>query len=715
MRLNALILTAGILLLVGCSGIGTDPTTPNTGLSPRQLLGAWTLNFDLDAGTINVSSYSVANSGTNKSDYIPLPVFQFVSYDAETGVVEFNVSIRNTLSYNCYDSRLIVYGNDGQELVNSDGMTGFFDIPGGPEINKFLAVGKTDSTRSFSGSADHSETVRVCINEDIPTLITAFEACLDGHCVEPYSIGYVNQDVFVAGVDSEMLLWVDVLDWQNDIGSVWLECSELCSEIMANFVRTGPQTFSITLDNLGGLAPGVYEGRIGAISNGATIFREFSVTISAEEPTCGLLRNSPGAYNGYTLFQADPSPDIYLIDINGNMVHKWETDKTASGAIYLLENGNVLATCLEKILPPRARTGFVREYDWDGNIVWEYHLPENIYHQHHDIERLPNGNTMIVVWEKKTMEESIEAGRNPDDVTEDGIWPTCILEVNHAGEIVWSWHAWDHLSSETGGVANGEPVSSDITDPGKIDINQILRPQKDWLHTNSVDYNPELDQIIISAHHISEVLVVDHSTADYDDPQAGIDAAAGPAGDILYRWGNPRIYGAGTAEDQQLYKQHDAQWIEPGCPGAGNILIFNNGNDRQPFGYSSIEEIVPPVDAFGNYTMPSPGEAFAPDATVWTYSYDPPEDFFSDHISGMTRMPNGNTLICSGADGWLFEVDPSGTVLWEYINPVGVDGPVEQGTEVIERNSVFRCYRYPADFPAFEGRDLSPKGPIELY
>jgi hypothetical protein len=162
----------------------------------------------------------------------------------------------------------------------------------------------------------------------------------------------------------------------------------------------------------------------------------------------------------------------------------------------------------------------------------------------------------------------------------------------------------------------------------------------------------------------------------------------------LYRWGNPEAYHAGGPEDQTLFSQHDAQWIEQGLPGEGNILIFNNGNGRPGGEYSSIEEIVPPVDEQGFYHK-IPFEAYEPYESLWTYHKENPYDFFSHHISGCQRLPNGNTLICDGANGFFFEVTLDKEVVWEYMNSY----PSQLN------NKVFKIHRYPMDYPGLRFLD----------
>ncbi|MCD6216498.1 aryl-sulfate sulfotransferase [bacterium] len=507
-------------------------------------------------------------------------------------------------------------------------------------------------------------------------------------------------------------IWIDVLDWQNDVGSVYLYCPAITAEPLVPFTQVDNTLFQLELVNNTAAAAGEYPGVIIAYSSGVPLFDFVTIKVSVEQNTIGMIQNLPGSFEGYTLFSPGKNPGAYLIDMDGNLVHSWESDYIVGSSCYLLENGNLLYSC--RGTGPGPIGGRIEEIDWDGNLIWEYDFPAGEYRFHHDIERLPNGNTLFVAFEFMEAQETLDAGRDPALLPTRDFRPDSVIEIkpygSNSGNIVWEWHTWDHMSSVLGGTANGQPVSTDITDPGKLNINFPENDSDDWLHINAVDYNPEYDQIILSSRHLSEVLIIDHSTADYLHPQSGIDAARGPAGDILYRWGNPQAYGAGDESDQKYFGPHDAQWIEPGLNGEGNILVFNNGRFRGS-DYSSIDEIVPPVDEFGNYEL-IPGESFGPAEQSWIYTTEIPEDFFSGALSGTQRLPNGNTLICEGNTGRFFEITPDEEIVWEYINPITADGPQKQGT--IVKSKVFRCYRYSADYPALAGRDLTPGDPIEL-
>jgi hypothetical protein len=242
---------------------------------------------------------------------------------------------------------------------------------------------------------------------------------------------------------------------------------------------------------------------------------------------------------------------------------------------------------------------------------------------------------------------------------------------------------------------------------------QVSRINPDWTHINSVAYNAKLDQIILSVHAFNEIWIIDHSTMTAE--AAGhTGGRGGKGGDLLYRWGNPRAYRAGSESDQRLFAQHDAHWIPPGVPGEGNLLVFNNGSHRPDGDYSSVEEIVLPAD--GQY-FHSPGAPYGPKKPLWMYAALERTEFFSMLISGAQRLPNGNTLICSGLSGTIFEVTPSKEIVWKYTNPLA-SGPPPRGPEAPDGFTpgvlpVFRAHRYAPDYPGLLGKDLTPGRTIE--
>jgi hypothetical protein len=430
-----------------------------------------------------------------------------------------------------------------------------------------------------------------------------------------------------------------------------------------------------------------------------------SSSAHAQQQTVGLVQNDAAASEGYTLFNRANYGDAYLIDNDGFLVHSWPVDGAL--VVYLLDNGNLLRG-------PRQ----LYEYDWDGALVWEYYYGTS----HHDIEPLPNGNVLLITKETIQYQDAIAAGRDPA-LLDGNLRPLHIIEVQKSGPtsgtIVWEWRAWDHLIQD---YDPGKPNYGIVADhPELIDLNFAANGSPDWFHANGIDYNPELDQIVVSNRNIHELWVIDHSTT-ISEAASHTGGNAGMGGDLLYRWGNPQAYDSGAPGDRQLFYQHDANWVEQGHPGAGDILLFNNGSTRPEGAYSSVDEIAPPLDGY-NYTIDGgPGTAYGPSAPLWIWTADPPESFGSSFYSGAQRLPNGNTLITSGANGVFLEVTFVGEIVWNYISPAGSAGPLTQGVAVPAApdipgydNKVFKCRRYAPDHPGLAGRELTPIAAIELY
>ncbi len=481
-----------------------------------------------------------------------------------------------------------------------------------------------------------------------------------------------------------------------------------------------------------------------------------------------MIINELGAQLGYTLIAPMNSKTTYLIDNEGHVVKSWESDYTPAMCAYLLKDGTLLrpGNINNSEFRGPGTGGKIQRFTWDGELLWDYTLSKDRVHPHHDICPMPNGNVLVICWDKKTKEETLSAGRRVELVRGDFL-PDCLLEVKPTGqttgEIVWEWHAWDHLIQDTDST---KPNYGDVSDhPELIDVNFTnsflenllsdpqelakLRslgyvggggsgqpqgpppgndnggndsgpqdrgrrgggrgfggpggPEADWMHTNSVDYNADLDQIMISLHEFSEVWIIDHSTttAEAASHKGG---KSGKGGDLLYRWGNPRAYRNGSNADQRLFAQHNAHWIPLGRPGAGHLLVFNNGNGRPDGRYSTADEIILPIDQHGLYQREE-FMAFGPSSATWSYAAEDKTSLFSMMISGAQRLPNGNTLICSGAQKTLIEVTPEKKVVWRYVYPgASFGGPGGGGFEL--RNGVL--------FPEFVRRMLNFNDEQEL-
>ena len=367
------------------------------------------------------------------------------------------------------------------------------------------------------------------------------------------------------------------------------------------------------------------------------------------------------------LFAPMFSTTTYLIDKNGDVNHTWLSSYFPGESVYILDNGTILRS-IKISLSGGGSGGGVQKIAWNNALLWDFKYYSDTYLSNHDIEPLPNGNVLLLVWEIKTRSEAIAAGRNPDTIINE-LKPYFIVEVQPtgptSGDIVWEWHVWDHLIQDYD--SNKENYGVVGEHPELIDINfgsaSTGIDPSDWLHINSIDFNPELDQILLSIRHFNEIWVIDHSTTTAE-ATSHIGGNSGKGGDILYRWGNSRSYRAGNISDQKFFEQHDANWIKPGYPGEGNILVFNNGNNRPDGKYTTIDEIIPPVNSTGGYYLEN-GSAYGPEEQIWIYK----TDFFANYIGGALRLKNGNTLICNGPQGKFLEITPEKIVIWEYTNP----------------------------------------------
>ena len=204
-------------------------------------------------------------------------------------------------------------------------------------------------------------------------------------------------------------------------------------------------------------------------------------SIASEER--GLICNKPGAFAGYTLFAPQASTETCLVDMQGRVVHTWECNCRPGCSVYLLEVGHLLRAGTldrEASFHGGGIGGCVQKYNWDGKLVWDYKYSDKNHCQHHDIEPLPNGNVLLIAWERKSEDEVLAAGRNPELLMGGELWPDHVVEVKptgpKSGEIVWEWHLWDHLIQDFDeGKANYGNVAEH---PELVDLNYVGQSMK---------------------------------------------------------------------------------------------------------------------------------------------------------------------------------------------------------------------------------------------
>lgn len=448
--------------------------------------------------------------------------------------------------------------------------------------------------------------------------------------------------------------------------------------------------------------------------------------------TCLISQNTVGLisydlnriYDGYSIMYPHNQPHVYLLNNCGQIVHIWE-DAVAirpGNTVYLCPNGDLVKCSRHNVVTDDviwAGGGgeFVEIRAWDNTLKWRYTLNDSLQRLHHDIAPMPNGNILVLAWERKLYDEAIAAGRDSTKLTKGEIWSEAVLEIKPDGdtfEIVWSWHVWDHLVQDFDSTKANYGVVSEY--PGRININWGSNEgTSSWMHANAIDYNPILDQILISIPTFDEIWIIDHSTTT-EQAAGSTGGKSGVGGELMFRWGNPAVYDRGGPEHQRLFFQHDAHWIDAHLdethPHFGKIAVYNN---RVGADSSQIAIINPLFLDYGWMYGMDQQDRFLPQEFDWAYSHPDKSVMFSAGLSSVQFLPNENILICNGNRGYTFEITPWEEIVWEYRTPLRQGARVAQGTTLQpNENQTFRMHRYPVDHPAFAGRDLSPKGYIEL-
>ena len=401
-------------------------------------------------------------------------------------------------------------------------------------------------------------------------------------------------------------------------------------------------------------------------------------------PTGVTLYKPAHAYNSYILFDGRDGKS-HLIDMGGHEVKTWNY----VGFPSLMIDPKLIGGKLGHVLlqtegigghgPDIFSNKSVAELDWDGNIIWQWgeHAPGGAASQNHDMARLPNGDTLLV----SRIVHSIP-GFSVSSVPDQ-----CIYEVSPAGEIVWKWISSEHLDemgfSEEGlaMIHNGFSISG--AQSGFLVINDMkpLGPNR-WYSAGDERFNP--GNIVIDSREGNFIAIIQKKTGK-------IVWRIGPyypdTGQVPYR----RIFNHKVPRPvDQLSGQHDANMIPEGLPGAGNILVFDNqGSAGFPPSYlssiagSRVLEIDPiKKEIVWQYNAEDSDQA------LWT--------FFSSFIGSARRLPNGNTLICEGMTGRIFQITPKGEIVWEYVSPY--IGRTSFGGRRIKTNFVYRAQPIPYDW-----------------
>jgi outer membrane protein assembly factor BamB len=368
----------------------------------------------------------------------------------------------------------------------------------------------------------------------------------------------------------------------------------------------------------------------------------------------GLTYHNPNkSFKGFTLLSPPGSDSAVLINMAGQVVKRWQFSDFRPGFGKLLPSGNLMITGSDPELLKQAREAdektlladlalrlrrlgggytILREYDFEGNLLWAYNNPAI----HHDFHVKENGNILLPEWVPlpEDLAKQVRGGIRNRRKNQPPMLGDDIIEIDRAGNVVARRHTWKYFHPRR------DPI-------------QPLENRGEWTHVNGLDLAPD-GKIVISCRSNSRVAIID------PDSEA-----------LVWKLTEPEIS-----------MQHNVTYVE-----GGNIQIFDNGmNKPEALPYSRVIEVDPKTSK-----------------VVWEYKANPPQQFFSGHISNAQRLEMGNVFICEGTSGRLFEVTRNNEVVWEWITPF-VHGSDDGRLSI----SIYRAYRYGLNHPAIANHDLDP-------
>jgi len=413
-------------------------------------------------------------------------------------------------------------------------------------------------------------------------------------------------------------------------------------------------------------------------------------------PTSTTIYNPDKCFNGYTVFQAKDL-GATVIDMNGNVVR--QVKQLHGFPNKLLPDGSLMGSSGRR----NEKHGYqdvkdIVQVDWDGNITWKFdqyeyiedpgHDPRWMARQHHDYQREGNpvgyyspeltprvdgGNTLVLCHKNLYHPE----------ITDKMLLDDTIIEVNWEGDIIWEWvcseHFGEFLFDETAkNTLYRNPnfhadVGKGMADWMHINCMSALGPNR-WYDKGDDRFHP--DNLIWCSRQANILAIISKAT-----------------GNIVWQMGPDYMLTPKLRKLGWIIGPHHAHMIPHGLPGAGNILVFDNG------GWAGYGAPNPGAPKGFNNAMRDCSRVLEidPDTLEVVWKYTPVEagfvnladnyKFYSGYISGAQRLPNGNTLITEGADGRVFEITSNYELVWEYMSPFFALGS--------NTNYLYRAYRYP--------------------
>lgn len=348
----------------------------------------------------------------------------------------------------------------------------------------------------------------------------------------------------------------------------------------------------------------------------------------------GLIASDPQrSAGGFTLIAPQTAAGLVeLIDLDGDVVHRWNMPQRPGRHAVLLPNGNLGYNGNHPDTPDLYPAwemwhgGVFSEVTPSGDVVWSHTDPRH----HHDALWLPQGELLYTVVEPMPAAAAarVTGGSPVHDLPDGTIYGDVIKQVDRSGALVWQWKSWEHL------------------DPVEYPIHPIF-DRYHWPMINGVNVT-RAGHVIMSLRTTSGIVAVERAH-----------------GNVVWHIPHP------------IVSQQHAPVEMPN----GTILLFDNGNIRP--GVTSPHSRAIEVDPWKQ-------------SVTWEYADPVRPAFFAPFMGNADRLPNGNTLVTESPFGRLFEVTSDGHMVWEYVIPHFAEYPEGAARRYSPgpTNSVFKTYRY---------------------
>ncbi|MEE9437491.1 MAG: aryl-sulfate sulfotransferase [Saprospiraceae bacterium] len=451
------------------------------------------------------------------------------------------------------------------------------------------------------------------------------------------------------------------------------------------------------------------------------LYSDYGVT----QNTIGvLLHDQEKVFEGYNLFMANKQSTAYLINNCGEIINSWsDHDFARIGAeLYLMPDGKLLKAKVDKDVNSTSSIGaggaggVLEIVSWENELLWQYVLQDSLQRQHHDICIMPNGHILAIVWDRYFLDDILEKGFDTLSYNQREIWPDKIIEIDpQSSEVVWEWKGWDHVIQDFDSTKVNYTNIHDHPESININYQDFTFSKKDWMHSNAIDYNANLDQIILSVRNFNEIWIIDHSTTT-NEAATNKGGNSDKGGGILWRWGNNHAYKMGNSNDRVLHYQHDAGWVQSpkliNSPYFNTISVYNNFIDSR---YSMGTFINPQLANDGYNYLKNENDTYLPNTIFADVSHPDTLKQYSSAGSNIQLLPNGNILMHAARQGRTIELTNDEVPVWEYLVPLKQGEFMSQGDDIfLSENFTFSLRRYPVDFSGFDDKDMSAKGFLEL-